>query len=203
MRLTIVKYGHPILRQKGAVIPEVTPEIQQLISEMIETMISAHGVGLAAQQVGRPLQLMVLDIREVDDRPSVLEWEGQPADPTAWMPMALVNPQIKPVGRAAKGPEGCLSFPELFADVVRPEWVEVTAQNPEGQQITFRAGGLLGRAIQHEYDHLQGILFIDRMDAETVEDLRPELEDLQSQTKAELKRNRLGRPASETGVAVP
>jgi len=190
MRLQIVKYGHPILRQKGAMIKEVTPELRELVSDMVETMNAAHGVGLAAQQVGQPLQIMVLDIRDAEDRPSVLEWNGQKVDPASWMPMALLNPQIKPLGPPAKGPEGCLSFPEVFADVVRPEEVDVTALNPDGARISFRAGGLLGRAIQHEYDHLQGILFIDRMDPETADELRPELDDLQAQTKAGLKRGR-------------
>lgn len=188
MRLPIVNYGHPVLRQKGAPVDLVTPEIQALAAGMLETMAHAHGVGLAAQQVGRALQIMVLDVREVDDRPSTLSMAGAPVDPAAFMPMVLINPRLKPILPERLGPEGCLSFPEVFGDVLRPESVEVAALNERGETVQFQAGGLLGRAIQHEYDHLQGILFIDRMSWETREDLKPLLEELQAETKSELKR---------------
>src|SRR5258708_26796932 len=101
------------------------------------------------------------------------------------MPLVLLNPEVKPVGDPAIGPEGCLSFPEIFADIKRPESVEVTALNEKGKKITFRCGGLLARAVQHEADHLNGILFIDRMDAESKRELKPELEALQAETKAD------------------
>jgi peptide deformylase len=187
MLLPIVKYGDPVLRRKGATIAELTPDIQQLIKDMLETMKAAAGVGLAAQQVGHALQLAVIDVREVQDRPSVIEIAGQPADPAPHMPMVLVNPVLKLLGDYELGPEGCLSFPEIYADIPRPEAVEVRATNEKGQTIEFRAGGLLSRAVQHEYDHLQGILFIDRMDSDTRRRLRPELEAMQSATRATLR----------------
>jgi peptide deformylase len=188
MVLPITKYGNPVLRQKGARIERITPEIEQLVVNMFETMYAAAGVGLAAQQVGHALQLTVIDVRGVKDRPSTLELDGKPADVKAFMPIVLINPEIKPFGNPATGPEGCLSFPEMYADIARPEFVDVTATNLKGERFSFRAGGLLSRAVQHEFDHLNGILFIDRMTSETKIDLKPELDALQSATKAALNK---------------
>ncbi len=184
MILEVVKYGHPALRQKGAPVDSITLKVKQLIADMFETMYANKGVGLAAQQVGQPLQLTVIDVRGVTDRPSSLELKGKAADVQGFMPLVLLNPGITPVGDPVTGPEGCLSFPEIFADISRSEFVEVKALNEAGEPIEFRAGGLLARAIQHEVDHLNGILFIDRMDRKTKEELRPELEDLQADTRA-------------------
>lgn len=188
MVLMVVKYGTPVLRKKGERIDTVTPAIRKLIGDMLETMYAHKGVGLAAQQVGLALQLAVIDVRGVTDRPSSLEVNGQPADVEQFMPMVLMNPEITPAGGPVTGPEGCLSFPEIFADITRPETVDVTAMNERGEQVSFRCGGLLARAVQHEADHLNGILFIDRMEKKTKENLRPELEELQMITKLELQR---------------
>lgn len=187
MVLPIVMYGTPVLRQKGARIESITPTIKQLTGDMLETMYAYKGIGLAAQQVGVPVQLTVIDVRGVTDRPSFMEIDGKPVDLASFMPMVLINPEISPVGPPVDGPEGCLSFPEVFADITRPEVVDVTARDREGQPLRFRCGGLLARAAQHETDHLHGILFIDRMDKKTKEELRPELDDLQAETKARLK----------------
>jgi len=186
MPLVVVRYGTPVLRQTGARIESITPAIKQLAADMLETMYVYKGIGLAAQQVGLALQLTVLDVRDVKDRPSRLEWEGKPADVNAFMPLVLINPEVKPVGEPATGPEGCLSFPEIYADILRPGVVDVKALNLEGKPIEFRCGGLLARAIQHEVDHLNGILLVDRMDRRTKSELRPELDDLMAQTKAAL-----------------
>jgi peptide deformylase len=187
MILEVVKYGHPALRQKGARIEKVTLEIKDLIADMFETMHASHGIGLAAQQVGLALQLTVIDVREAKDRPSWLNLDGQPADVNEFMPLVLINPELKPGGEPAIGGEGCLSFPEIFAEITRPELVDVKALNEKGEPVEFRCGGLLARAIQHETDHLNGILFIDRMSRKTKEELRPELDELQARTKAELE----------------
>jgi peptide deformylase len=193
MLLPILKYGHPVLRKKGARIERVTPEIAKLIADMFETMHAAAGVGLAAQQVGRALQLTVLDVRAVVDRPSTLELDGRPADAAGFMPLVLINPQVTPAGpQQVAGAEGCLSFPEIYEDITRPESVVVTALNGEGGQISFKAGGLLARAVQHEVDHLNGILFIDRMAAKDKQALKPELEALQAATKRLLRGDPLG-----------
>jgi peptide deformylase len=189
MILSVVKYGHPALRQKGARIESITPELRRLVADMFETMYAHKGVGLAAQQVGRALQLTVIDVRGITDRPSTLELDGKPADVPDFMPLVLINPEVQPVGERVAGPEGCLSFPEIFADITRPELVEVKALDEKGKPIAFRAGGLLSRAVQHEVDHLNGILFIDRMDKKTKEELRPDFETLQQATKAALQQS--------------
>ena len=195
MILNVVKYGHPALRKKGERVESVTPAIKALIADMFDTMREARGVGLAAQQVGHALQLTVIDVRAATDRPSTLELDGKPADPSEFMPLVLFNPEVKPVGEPVSGPEGCLSFPEIYADIVRPESVDVVATNEKGKRIEFRCGGLLARAVQHETDHLNGILFIDRMDSRTKTELKPELEELQSNTKAVLKKDTRKEPA--------
>ena len=187
MILTVVKYGHPALRQKGARIEAITPEVRRLVADMFETMYAHKGVGLAAQQVGRALQLTVIDVRGITDRPSTLELDGKPADVQDFMPLVLINPEIQLVGERMTGPEGCLSFTEIFADITRPDLVEVKALDEHGKPNAVRAGGLLSRAVQHEVDHLNGILFIDRMDKKTKEELRPDFETLQQATKAALQ----------------
>jgi peptide deformylase len=190
MPLVVVKYGTPVLRQKGTRIGTITPAIKKLAADMLETMYSYKGVGLAAQQVAVAIQMTVIDVRGVTDRPSSLELDGQPADANKFMPLVLINPEVKPVGEPATGPEGCLSFPEIYADITRPDVVDVKALNLEGKPIEFRCGGLLARVVQHELDHLLGILFIDRMDKKTKEELRPELEALMAETKAALQNKR-------------
>ncbi|HUE36785.1 MAG TPA: peptide deformylase [Candidatus Acidoferrum sp.] len=189
MILEVVNYGRPILRQKGARVIKLTPEIKQLIADMFETMHEHHGVGLAAQQIGKALQVTVIDVREANkDRPSTLELDGKPAEVDVIMPLVLINPEIKPNGEPIKGGEGCLSFPEIFAEIARPEFVDVKALDKNFKPIEFRAGGLLARAIQHEVDHLNGILFIDRMEKKTKEKLQDQLDALQTATKAEIQK---------------
>ncbi len=188
MILPIVKYGHPALRQKGARIDQITPEVTKLIADMFDTMYDARGIGLAAQQVGRALQLTVVDVRGIEDRPSTLELGGQPADVEAFMPLVLINPQLTLLGETVLGPEGCLSFPEIYADIPRPASVGVSALNDRGERIQFRCGGLLSRAIQHETDHLHGILFIDRMNSEDRAALKAELQRMQQATRAALQK---------------
>lgn len=190
MILEVTKYGNPMLRQKGARVETITPEIKQLIADMFETMYATKGIGLAAQQVGKAMQLTVLDVRGIEDRPSTLKLDGKPADVDKFMPLVLINPEIKPLNDSVAGPEGCLSFPELYGDVLRPESVAVTALNEKGKLIEFHCGGLLARAVQHETDHLNGILFIDRMDRKSKNEIREELDLLQTETKARLELSR-------------
>lgn len=187
MILEVTKYGNPVLRQKGVAIEKITAEIKQLIADMFETMYATKGIGLAAQQVGQALQLTVIDVRGVTDRPSTLELAGKPAEVDKFMPLVLVNPEITPLNDPVAGPEGCLSFPELYGDVLRPESIAVKALDAKGKPIEFRCGGLLARAVQHETDHLNGILFIDRMDRKSKNEIREELDLLQAETKAALE----------------
>jgi peptide deformylase len=100
------------------------------------------------------------------------------------MPLVLINPIVTGVGESVKGSEGCLSFPEIYAEISRPETVDVQALDAHGEPIAFRCGGLLARAVQHETDHLNGLLFIDRMEKKMKLELQDELDDLQAQTKA-------------------
>lgn len=163
MILEIVQYGHPALRAKGKRIESADEKIRKLAEDMLDTMNDAEGVGLAAQQVGVPIQLCVLDTRDVPNRPSRLKIAGKNADLDDYMPMALLNPEVEKIGSVVLGVEGCLSFPGISADVARPEAVKVKAMNLDGETVEFEAFGLLARAIQHEHDHLHGILFIDRL----------------------------------------
>lgn len=188
MVLEVVHYGDPVLRKKGAKIEAITPEISQFIADMFDTMKAAKGVGLAAQQVGKAVQLTVIDVRGLKDRPSQLWLDGQPADVESFMPLVLINPVIAPSGPRVAGPEGCLSFPQIYGDIERPAEVEVTAQNERGESYSFKAGGLLARAVQHEVDHLNGILFIDRMSSDVRAEVKDEVDLLLAETKAALAR---------------
>ena len=186
MVLPLAYYGNPVLREKGTQVESVTPEIAQLIKDMFETMKDFRGIGLAAHQVGTAIQLTVIDIRSVEDRPSTLELGGEEVDPHSIMPFVLINPTITPINDPEKGPEGCLSFPEIFGDISRPDKVSVKALDRQGEPFEFVCSGLLARCVQHETDHLHGILFVDRMDRATKSDLREELELLQEKTKVAL-----------------
>ena len=184
MILPILQYGDPILRIKGKRIEEIDGRIRELAANMIETMHAAHGVGLAAQQIGEALQLTVLDISAVEDRPSTLILDGKDiTDPRTAMPLVLINPEIELSGETEVGVEGCLSFPEMTADIERAHSVTVRAQNLEGEPIEIEANGFLARAIQHEHDHLDGILFIDRMSSAAKAALSSRLKRLQKETK--------------------
>ena len=165
MTLEIVQYGHPALRAKGRQIEKIDARIRTLAEDMLETMYEAEGVGLAAQQVGMPVQLCVVDVTGVKDRPSVLRIGGNPVEIEAHMPLILINPEVELFGKPETGVEGCLSFPGARSDVTRPGAVRVKARSLDGAMIEFEADGLLARAIQHEHDHLHGILFIDRVSA--------------------------------------
>ncbi len=163
MTLEIVTYGHPALRAKGRRIETVDAAVRKLAADMLETMAAAQGVGLAAQQVAMPVQLFVVDVSGASERPSRMWIGGKPVDPSTHMPMVLVNPEIETSGDPDTDVEGCLSFPGLLADIRRPARVRIRASDLEGAPVDFDAEGLLGRAVQHEFDHVQGILFIDRM----------------------------------------
>ena len=167
MILEIVTYGDPVLRAKGKRIQKTDEAIRQLAADMLETLHEASGVGLAAQQVGEALQLTVIDVSEAENRPSKMWIDGKEVDPKEHMPLVLLNPELE-LGRETEiGPEGCLSFPDISADIARAAHVKVRATGLDGEPIEFEAEGLLSRAAQHEVDHLNGILFIDRMSSAT------------------------------------
>ena len=147
--LSVRKYGDPVLRRRAQPVREVSPEIRRLAADMIETMYDEAGIGLAAPQIGASIRLMIV------------------GDERGRNPRALVNPVITEQGGSITAEEGCLSIPGIFADVTRAEWVKIEGHDLDGQPIAVDAKGFHARVFQHEMDHLDGILFIDRLDAVT------------------------------------
>lgn len=154
----IVTYGNAILRQAARPVPTVTDEIHQLIADMLETMRAARGVGLAAEQVGRDEAVCVIDVPEDAEKPECRAFNA--AIP---MPLILINPEILSMEGTQRGEEGCLSFPDISATVTRADQVTVAFHAADGSRQTITVQGLLARAVQHETDHLKGILLVDRM----------------------------------------
>lgn len=145
---TILHYPDPRLRQKAAPIAQITPEIERLIDDMAETMYAAPGVGLAAPQLGEPHRLFLIDVAG-DDEPSQL--------------LVFINPEILRATGDQVWPEGCLSFPGVNEEIKRAAHVAVRALDRHGVPFELEADGLLAVAIQHESDHLDGVLMIDRL----------------------------------------
>jgi peptide deformylase len=142
--------GDPVLRTPGEEVTEFDEELQKLVDDMLATMFSAQGVGLAAPQVGISKRVLVLDLGDSDE-------EGLGS-------VALVNPTVvERSKRKDKAPEGCLSIPGMEEVVERPETVAVEGKTPAGEDVSFNASGLFSRVLQHEIDHLDGVLFIDRI----------------------------------------
>ena len=182
MRLSIFQYGDPILRAKGERVDKIDDRIRELAANMIETMHAANGVGLAAQQIGEALRLTVIDVSQVEDRPSTMKLHSGAVDPASVMPLVLINPEITLSDETEIGNEGCLSFPEITGEIERAGAIAVRAQDVNGNTLEFEATGLLARAIQHEIDHLNGILFIDRMSSAARVSLAGRLKRLQKET---------------------
>ncbi|HET7227474.1 MAG TPA: peptide deformylase [Chthoniobacterales bacterium] len=199
MKLPIRKYGDPALRLKGKPVTEVDRRIRELADNMLETMRAANGIGLAAQQVGEAVQLTVLDISAVEDRPSTMAWNGREVNPNDHMPLIILNPQVETGPEKEIASEGCLSFPEISADIERAGWAKVEARTLDGEQVEIEATGLLARALQHEIDHLNGILFIDRMSSAAKASLSSKLKRLQKETQRGLTTTRRS-PAVEPAL---
>ena len=188
MPLPIVQFNEPILRKKGTKITTFNAALRKLAAEMVETMHAAEGIGLAAQQIGQAIQLCVVDLRAVEPD---FDWELNGVRPPLdlFMPMVVANPVIKPVnGDDYAYEEGCLSFPKIRGDVVRPDEISVTYQDGDGHTHTLRCNGLLARCIQHEADHLNGILFIDRMEKDSLADIDADLKALKKRTREATKK---------------
>jgi len=161
-KLEILKFPDPRLRKKGVEVKEVTPELQQLAKDMLETMYDSRGIGLAAAQVNVQVRLIVLDTRPKENGRYKPE-EQTELEKAIEQPLVLFNPVVtKKVGKTTYE-EGCLSVPTYFETVERADVITVEALDVNGKKITFEADGLLAICIQHEIDHLDGKLFIDRL----------------------------------------
>jgi len=172
----IVHYDAPVLRAKGKEVGTITPAIKALVEDLLDTMREARGVGLAAQQIGEAIQLAVIDVTGVKERPSKMWIKGVPVIPEDYMPLVLINPVLKPTKTKIVSHEGCLSFPGLTLDIARSQRVGVKTRTLDGGTFEFDAGGLLGRAVLHETDHLNGKLFIDHITTEERRAIREDLE---------------------------
>lgn len=172
-------FGDPVLRKKGAAVEEVTPEIRQLAEDMLETMREAQGVGLAAPQVGESLQLAVVDVSHDPECVSFLRVNGEDASMDDIMPLVFINPVVEGSDEKDTDVEGCLSFPDLRADITRPAEVNAKLTTLDGEVLEIETDGLLARAIQHEVDHLFGVLFIDRMSTARKLAIKKTLKELQ------------------------
>lgn len=179
--------GDPVLRKRAKPVAAVTPAVRELARQMIATMYASHGIGLAAPQVGRSLRLIVIDTHNPEQPPAPNASPGEILL-EARMPLALVNPEVVRAGpEVVSCSEGCLSVPEIWADVARPERVVVRARTLDGQEFEVECGGLLGRCLQHEIDHLNGILFIDRLTKAEFGRVARDVESLEQRTRAALK----------------
>ena len=189
MLLPITMYDEPILHQAGSDVTQFDENLAKLAEDMVETMRDAEGIGLAAQQVGKALCLCVVEVPVNPEAPAECILDGKPVNPKLIMPFALANPQIEEVpGDEMVYDEGCLSFPEIRGEVIRPDRVRVSYRDLDGIEHNLECDGLLSRCIQHETDHLHGILFIDRMDRTSkTDELREDLELLQKESKAALE----------------
>ncbi len=159
----IVQYGHPVLRQKCRAITEVDDNLIQLVADMLETMVDANGVGLAAPQVGEDIRLAVIDVSHDPECVSFLKVNGEDAELESIMPLIFINPDLVFSQEKETGMEGCLSIRGIRADVRRPAAVKATLPQLDGSVLEIETDGLLARALQHEIDHLNGVLFVDRL----------------------------------------
>ena len=178
MVLPILHYPDPVLRAKGKPVTRITDEIRTLAANMLDTMREAHGVGLAAQQVGVPLQLAIVDVSHDEECATCCRVNGEDKTLAEISPLIFVNPKLEFGKKKAVSEEGCLSFPDLRENIKRPEDLKATLTLLNGETIVLEADGLLSRAIQHETDHLNGVLFIDRMSAATKLGLKRKLREL-------------------------
>ena len=175
----IVIFGDPVLRKKCDLVKNFSEDINSLVDDMLETMVSAEGIGLAAPQIGVSMQLAVVDVSHDPECISYLRVYGKDVDLLDMMPLIFVNPELEFDGETDVMSEGCLSFPEIRGEVTRPYEVKAKVQLINGNTVTIETDGLLSRAIQHETDHLNGILFIDRMSAATKIALRGKVKKMQ------------------------
>jgi peptide deformylase len=161
----IVQYGHPVLRQKCQPVTEVDDALHTLVADMLDTMAAANGVGLAAPQVGEDIRLAVIDVSHDPECVTMLKVNGQDAELESIMPLVFINPELDYSQEKESAVEGCLSIRGIRAEVRRPAAVSAKLPQLDGSVLEIETDGLLARAIQHETDHLNGVLFVDRLSA--------------------------------------
>ena len=172
--MRIVKYPHPTLRHKSKPLRRVDAELRKIIRQMLDLMYRDKGVGLAANQVDLPYRLFVMNVQ---------------SDPQAKdQEYAFINPVITKRNGTAEDEEGCLSLPEVFAPVKRSEEIMISAYNPAGEEINCELNGLYARAAQHEYDHLDGIVFIDRLSPSNRLAVKQAVSDLETEFEGDRRR---------------
>jgi peptide deformylase len=171
--LRIVKYPHPTLRHKSKPLRRVDGELHRIVREMFDLLYEQQGVGLAANQVDLPYRMFIINL------------EG---DPSKGQEHVFLNPEIVKRSGAAEAEEGCLSFPEIYAQVKRSEKVVISAYNLAGEELHYELNGLFARAVQHENDHLDGILFIDRLSPTGLLSVKQALADLELEYQGDQQR---------------
>ena len=164
MVLKIIKYPEPILRRKAVPVEKISQEIFQLAEDMVETMAEADGLGLAANQVGSLLRIFVINMTPREDQPT---------------PVVMINPEVLSHEGAVPAEEGCLSFPELYLNIVRPERIRMHAKNLYNEDFVYEVDGVLARAVLHEIDHLNGTLLIDHADESEGEKVKKYVDSVQ------------------------
>jgi peptide deformylase len=165
--VNIVKYPHPTLRHASQLLKRVDADLRRMVAEMFALMYESRGIGLAANQVDMPYRLFVLNL---EGKPEAKQEEH-----------VFINPVITQRQGMAEAEEGCLSFPEIWAPVRRAEKITVTAYNLAGDQLRYELEGLYARVVQHETDHLDGVVFIDRLSEASQKSIKPALAKLERQ----------------------
>lgn len=193
-QLEILTYGNSVLKKNAEPITEINDDIIKVGAVMINSMIANNGIGLAGPQVGISLRIVTLAIPET--KPEDQHQETTPGLPLSpgeaqllpRMPLVLINPQIISFSpNKCTQEEGCLSVPDVYAEVTRPESVVLHSKFLNGEEITIECGGLLGRAVQHEIDHLDGVLFVDHLGKSVMKKIKDQLRDLKKRKPIKVK----------------
>jgi peptide deformylase len=186
MTMEVIQYGHPVLRERGEAVESFDGELARFAERMRETMEAHDGIGLAAHQVGRPVRFCVVDLGRAAPEAGETVLDGRAVPPAVLMPLFLANPRLEhpaPV-EVDVMEEGCLSIQGIRGDVTRPFRVDLSFQDLEGAPHRLRCEGLLARCIQHEVDHLNGVLFVDRLERKDFARVRAKLRRLKGKMKA-------------------
>jgi peptide deformylase len=179
----ICTYGDPVLREKCVRVTEVGEDVKRLVDDMLETMHAENGLGLAAQQVGRRESVCIVEIPEDMDKDA----DGNRMNPAVESPMVILNPRITEFsGEKDVREEGCLSFPGIYGNVERPTRIVLEYMDVQGRPRRLELQGMVARAVQHETDHLNGVLFVDKMSHVKKLAISGKLKRLSRATKEEL-----------------